>query len=126
MAIEGPPFVTLVHQTDGIPVVKVSGEIDLQTAERFMRALSEAMTEAGDAGDGVSKMIVVDLSGVGFMDSCGVSALAASTRKFRGDGGEVRIVTKDSPVSRTLGITGLHRVFDIFPDVNSAAGRGVA
>lgn len=123
MEIEGSPFVTLVHQTDGIPVVKASGEIDFLTAGRFKDALSDAISVTGGEG---TKLIVADLSGVGFMDSCGVSALAAATREFRKAGGKVRIVTKNSPVARTFGITGLYWLFDVFPDVNSAAGRGVA
>ncbi|WP_119068382.1 STAS domain-containing protein [Rubrobacter indicoceani] len=123
MEIEGTPFVTLLHQTGGVPVVKASGEVDLLTAGRFKETLLRAV---GDVRADRPGVVIVDLSGVGFIDSCGVAALASATREFRNAGGRVHIVTKDSPVARTLGITGLFRLFDVFPSVSSAAGRGVA
>lgn len=124
--IEGPSFVSLVHLTGGVPVVKASGEIDLTTAGRFRGAVCDAILGRPERYDALEALIVIDLSGVDFMDSCGVSALAAATRSFRNSGGMVRIVTKNSPVIRTLGITGLSEIFDVFPDVSSAARRGVA
>lgn len=116
---DSSPFVTLVHETDGVPVVKASGELDLLTTDRFRDALEEAVGSASD-------VLVVDLSGVEFMDSCGVNSLVGATRRFMEEGGTVRIVTRGSPAARTLRVTGLDRVFEVYPDVGSAAGRGVA
>ncbi|AHY46909.1 anti-anti-sigma factor [Rubrobacter radiotolerans] len=126
MGEKGVPFVVLVHHTDGVPVVKVSGELDILSAEKFRGALERIVSEAGEVGRDRTPVVVVDLSGVDFMDSCGLSALAGATRGFRQSGGEIRLVTKGSPVVRTLGVTGLLCVFDLFPDVSTAVRRGVA
>jgi anti-sigma B factor antagonist len=116
------PFVVLVHERDGIPVVKVSGELDLLTAPTFRETLEQVVRDAEPGGIPV----VVDLGGVGFMDSCGINALVGATRDFAGRGGRVRLVIKSSPVERTISVTGLDDVFDVYPDVNSASCRGVA
>ncbi|BBL79172.1 anti-sigma factor antagonist [Rubrobacter xylanophilus] len=115
MDAEAPSFAVLLHAFSGIPVVKVSGELELLTAHRFREALEEAAASAGQ-----SRMVVVDMSGLEFMDSSGVSALLAATRGFMGGGGRVRLVVRDSPVQRTLRVTGLDRIFPIYPDVRSA------
>lgn len=121
---EASPFVTLFHQRGEVPVVKVSGELDLLTSPRFRDALEEVVSNALEQSR--PGVIVVDLSGVEFMDSSGVNALVGATRKFSERGGKVRLVIKTSPALRTLEITGLERIFEVYPDVGSASCRGVA
>ncbi|MGH3090342.1 MAG: STAS domain-containing protein [Rubrobacteraceae bacterium] len=121
---ESPPFATLAHERGGVPVVKVSGELDLLTASRFRSILGE--TISGFSQRTRPSVLVLDLSGVEFMDSCGVNALVAETRGFVSGGGEVRLVAKTSPVMRTLEITGLDGIFEVYPDVASASWWGVA
>lgn len=117
MDAEAPSFSVLLHTVSEIPVVKVSGELELLTAHRFREALEEATASAGDSRP---RTVVVDMSNLEFMDSSGVSALLAGTRGFTGEGGRVRLVVRDSPVRRTLRVTGLDRIFPIYPDVRSA------
>ena len=62
---------------DGIPVVTVSGEIDMSNAGRFRDALGLAAA----AVDGGS--FVVDLTGVEYLDSAGVHALFAHASRIR-------------------------------------------
>ena len=62
---------------DGIPVVTVSGEIDMSNAGRFRDALGMAAA----AVDGGS--FVVDLTGVEYLDSAGVHALFAHASRIR-------------------------------------------
>jgi len=123
VAFEEAPFVALVHHRDEVPVVKVAGDLDLMSAPRFRDVLGKAVR--GAEGDFLG-VVVVDLGGVGFMDSCGINALVGATRDFASDGGKVRLVVKSSPVARTLSVTGLDKVFDVYPDVGSASCRGVA
>lgn len=59
------------RDAEGIPVVTAVGEIDMSNADRFRDALGQA---AG--GDG---RLVVDLTGVEYLDSAGVRALFAFT-----------------------------------------------
>lgn len=121
MAFEEAPFVALTHHRGEVPVVKVAGDLDLMSAPRFRDVLEKAV-EGMEGG----RVVVVDLGGVAFMDSCGINALVGATRDFASVGGKVRLVVKSSPVSRTLSVTGLDKVFKIYPDVGSASCRGVA
>ncbi len=124
MEFEAAPFVALVHSRGGVPVVKVSGELDLLSAPRFWSALEEAVS--GVQAQDRPALVVADLVGVEFMDSSGVNALVGATRAFAEGGGQVRLVTKTSPVVRTIEVTGLDRIFGVYPDVSSASCRGVA
>lgn len=124
VAFEESPFVALVHSRGDVPVVKVSGDLDLMSAPMFRDVLGQIVR--GMRGQSVPGVVVVDLGGVGFMDSCGVNALVGETRDFVAGGGKVRLVTKSSPVVRTLSITGLDKIFGVYPDVGSASCRGVA
>ena len=59
------------RDADGAPVVTAVGEIDMSNADRFRDALGQA---AGDGG-----RLVVDLTGVEYLDSASVHVLFAFT-----------------------------------------------
>jgi anti-sigma B factor antagonist len=54
---------------DGTPVVTAVGEIDMSNADKFRDALGQAAADGG--------RLVVDLTGVEYLDSAGVHALVA-------------------------------------------------
>ena len=57
------------RDADGIPVVTAVGEIDMSNADRFRDALGQAAADGGP--------LVVDLTGVEYLDSAGLRALFA-------------------------------------------------
>jgi anti-anti-sigma factor len=78
-------------------ILEVDGEVDLDTAERFRDALTRAQQ---------SRRVVVDLSGVSFMDSAGVNAIIGAYNRVPQDG-ELRVVHLQANVRRVFEITGL-------------------
>lgn len=80
-------------------VVMVRGEVDLATAPRLGEALRAVARRA--AG------VVVDLGGVTFMDSSGVSALVRSREEMARRGGELVLTRATPTVRRILELTGL-------------------
>ena len=66
-----PEFEVTVSTEDGVRVVSVSGELDLDT----MGELNEALT----ADDGLLATTVIDLRGLTFIDSSGVSGVLGAT-----------------------------------------------
>ena len=62
-----------VSAEDGVRVVAVSGELDIDTMVELGAALA--------AGDGVGATTVVDLRRLTFIDSSGVSGLLAAARR---------------------------------------------
>lgn len=96
-------------------MLQVDGEVDIYTAPK----LREKLVELIDAGN---DRIVVDLEGVGFMDSTGLGSLVAGLKRIRERDGELAIVCTKEPVLKVLGITGLDRVFPVHDSVGNALG----
>ena len=87
-------------------VVRVSGDVDTETAPALdveLRRLSEA---------GVSNLSM-DLSGVSFLSSAGLSVLIAAHRDFT----SVTVHRGNHLVDRLLGLPGLERLYGHEPSV---------
>lgn len=97
----------------GWAVVTLRGEQDLFEAKRSRAALDEGIT----AGSG---RVVVDLSDVTFSDSSLLGALVGTAKMARRHGCKVRVVTSDEWMTRKLDITGLRKVFRVFPTLSDA------
>ncbi|MFT4262817.1 MAG: STAS domain-containing protein [Nocardioides sp.] len=97
----------------GVTVLAVGGEIDVYTAPR----LRDKLTEIVDAG---SYRVVVDLEKVDFLDSTGLGVLVGGLKKVRTHDGSLRIVCTNERLLKIFRITGLAKVFDIFPTSEAA------
>ena len=97
----------------GTHVISVRGEIHLSTAPRFSQHLQTAI-------DNGSTSIVLDLSGVEFIDSTGLSVLLNGLRRVTQAKGRMALVCSNPTVLRLFQITSLDETFDIFPDRPSA------
>ncbi|MEO5748588.1 MAG: STAS domain-containing protein [Ornithinibacter sp.] len=100
-------------QHDDVCVVTVTGEVDVHTAAQLRVALDEEIA-AGHA------RIVLDLDGVGFLDSTGLGVLVGRLKLVRNHSGWLRIVCSNDRVLRVFRITGLDKVFGIHPSVAEA------
>ncbi len=88
-------------------VITVAGELDLYTAPRLKENLLAALE------DDVLK-IVVDMTGVHFIDSSALGVLIGGVKRLKPRGGRLVLVSVDENVNWILQITGLNSVFDIF------------
>jgi anti-anti-sigma factor len=89
--------------------IRVKGELDM--------AATPALTEAIRAAAATPR-IVLDLSGVTFLDSSAIGALVASGREVGEGGGRLSIGPRSDIVNRVLEITGLDEssdAFDVLP-----------
>ena len=87
-------------------VVRVSGEIDLSNA-------SDLLDEIGASVRSGAATIIVDLSGVTFLDSSGIAMLVKLRKRIAHSRQELRLVVpRDSPVHRVLEIT---RIEELIP-----------
>jgi anti-sigma B factor antagonist len=99
-----------------VEVMALSGTLDA-AASPEVRTKLEALVEAG------RKRLVVDLSGVRFVDSSGFFALVSSYKAARAAGGDVVLLGLPPPVRSVIELTRLHRVFEIFEDEAAAVGK---
>ena len=98
-----PEFEVTVSTEAGVRVVAVSGELDLDT----MGELNEALA----VGNGAATT-VVDLRGLTFIDSSGVSGVLSAARRAR-DGGERLVCIPGPPqIQRVFELTGVDTVLE--------------
>lgn len=93
--------IDVVHAMSGVVLVLV-GDLDLATAGALVLAAEEVLAESEPGQE-----LVVDLAGVVFCDSAGISAMV-TVRRLSTQYGCVLRVTKPQPqVRRVLEVTGL-------------------
>jgi anti-sigma B factor antagonist len=102
-------------RVDGVSVVTVTGEIDVATAPDLKECL------VAQAVDGVAA-IVVDLSGVSFIDSTALGVLVGAYRRQEDAGGTLKLVVTEPRILKVLEITALTSVFSVFATVDEAVG----
>jgi len=101
----------------GTVVVSVHGDLDLHSADELGDRLVGAVV-------GGASSLVVDLSGVEFVDSQGLGALLRGTRRLGGDADQFRIVVPAPQIRRLFEITALDRVFTLDETREQALARG--
>jgi anti-sigma B factor antagonist len=117
-ALKPEQFSTAVEDRDGVSVVRVSGELDVYTAVSLQTTLDTLAVD--DNGK-----LVVDLTGLGFMDSAGLGVLIGTKKRIESTNGSFAVVCAGDPVMRLLSITGLIHVLNTF-DTVEAALAGIA
>ncbi len=103
-----------VGKRNGWAVLTAEGEIDIATAPRLREQL------IGMVNDGANQ-IVVDLSGVDFIDSTGLGVLIGALKRVRTNDGDLALVCSEPRVLKIFEITGLLNVFAVHPSVDAAA-----
>jgi len=96
----------------GLALVSVSGELDLYTEPELTNSLASA--EAAT--------VVLDLSGVSFLDSTICGILVGEAKRRRGAGGELVLVGNGSHATQALELAGIDRVVRLFPTLHDALG----
>ena len=89
---------------EGDALVVVSGELDMATSPELTSAVESLASTA-------SKRVVVDLSGVTFLDSTGVSALCLAKAKLDVEGAVLVLGPVSTQVDAGLRMVGLESEF---------------
>jgi anti-sigma B factor antagonist len=109
------PFRLTVGAASDADVVSLEGELDLASAPELRECL--ATLAEGGATD-----IVLDVGGLAFIDSTGLSVLVMAANRTRSVGGSTVLRHPSPSVMRLLEITGLLAVFEV--DAEPALSRG--
>lgn len=102
-----------LDEVSRIPVLRVTGEIDVCTAPEFKSVINKAIF-AGATN------LIVDLTDVSYMDSSGFGTLLGATKRIRPRGGTVTLVGCSEAIERMLKITRLDTIFGVYPCVEDA------
>jgi anti-sigma B factor antagonist len=87
-------------------VIAVAGELDMYTVTPLREQLEEVL-------DGGGLNVLVDLTGVSFLESTTVGVLLDAARRLRSTSGHLVLVADDPRVLRVFGIAGLERVLRV-------------
>jgi anti-anti-sigma factor len=103
--------------TGGIPVLAVSGDLDLAGAGALERALEEAQRSAPPA-------VVLDLRELDFMDSSGLRTVIVAAQRAEEDARRFALVPGKAQVMRVFEITRMEERLEFVDDPAEVTGPG--
>jgi anti-sigma B factor antagonist len=93
---------------DDAYVISLAGAVDLYTAPEFKQQLLDAISQG-------ARHVVVDFSDTTFIDSTTLGVLVGGVKRLRSNDGQLALVCSDRNITKIFEITGLDRVFTIYP-----------
>jgi anti-sigma B factor antagonist len=103
-----------IHQEetpDGFLICRPVGELDAFTVSQFRQTLAELAS---------SERLIIDMSGIPFVDSAGLGALIGGIRRTRELGGDVAVACDRPTLVRLLRTTGFDRIVSVTETVEEA------
>ncbi|HTW57070.1 MAG TPA: STAS domain-containing protein [Terriglobales bacterium] len=108
------PMQTAVRQVADVAIVTVTGRLTSgQSSLDFRQTVRNLL-------DNNTDRILIDLNGVGYIDSAGLGELVRTYSSVRNGGGQVRVVNPSKRVNDLLQMTRLASVFEVQPDEATA------
>ena len=101
---------------DDAYVIALAGEVDLYTAPEFKQQLLDVISQGG-------KEVVVDFTDTTFIDSTTLGVLVGGVKRLRSNDGQLSLVCSDRNITKIFEITGLDRVFTIYPTRQEAVSH---
>jgi anti-anti-sigma factor len=104
-------------ERSGVVTVKLVGELDISSASRVERELKRA--EKGEP-----PALVLDLSGLEFLDSTGLRMIVAADQRAREEGRRFALIRGTEAVQRVFRITFLEERLPFVDDSSEVGGVG--
>ena len=101
-----------IKEERGKQIVELRGEIDLESSPKARQVLLKVVDQG--------KPILVELSGVSYMDSSGIASLVEAYQKAKKKGAEFALVNVNPSVLRVLNLARLDKVFTFYESLESA------
>lgn len=117
MQSDGTPFSIQTDETDGALVIRLTGEIDVASAP----AVRETILKSLNTWTGP---LVIDMAGVDFIDSTGLSALLAGYQRARQLERPYSVAALRAQATKLFEITALTKLIPIHDSVDEALGSG--
>lgn len=104
------------RQAGDITVLDMDGKITIGEGSVALRSAIRRLLEEG------KKKILLNLGGVGYIDSSGIGELVSSYTAISNAGGQLKLLNLTQKLKDLLGITKLLTVFDTYTDESEALG----
>ena len=102
------------HKHENILIVNLSGELDHNSAEEARVKIDDRIDR-----DNIEK-VILDFSGVTFMDSSGIGAVLGRYKKLANKNGVLCIAEANKNVNRIFELAGLYKVIKNYNTVDEA------
>ena len=102
------------RHVDGVTILDLSGRITLGEGSVQLRDAIRDLLSKG------SKLILLNLADVNYIDSSGIGELVSAYTTVRNQGGELKLLNLTKKVHDLLQITKLYTVFDVKDDEATA------
>jgi anti-sigma B factor antagonist len=106
-------FSVCVRQAEGVALVDISGRLTSFESKAFQEMIRGLLNHG-------QKKIVLNLTGLEYLDSSGIGELVRNYLSVVKKGGAMKVVGLAPKVEEILKITQLYQVFPEFPDEASA------
>ena len=102
------------RQADSVTVLDMQGRITIGEGSVALRNAIRKLLEEG------KKNILLNLAGVGYVDSSGIGELVSSFTSVNKEGGKLKLLNLTQKIQDLLAITKLLTVFDTFEEEQEA------
>ncbi len=103
----------VIRKESGATVVELGGDVDVGSAQALRELLADALAEGP---------VVVDLSGVRFIDSSGIGLFVTAHRRAEEQGTRFSLAAPSEGAARVLSLTRTDRLLTVHPSVVDALG----
>ncbi len=104
------------RQAGDVTILDLSGKVTIGEGSVALRTTIRRLL-----GEGKNK-ILLNLGGVGYVDSSGIGELVSSFTAVNKEGGQLKLLNLTQKIQDLLAITKLLTVFDTFDDEGDALG----
>jgi anti-sigma B factor antagonist len=110
-----PDFMNLDTREDGaVTILTVTGDLVIGEPETTFKKTVTRLLEEGRV------QLLVDLTGVGFLDSSGLGALVRALTQSQKEGGQTKLLGANDQIRKLLQMTKLDSVFELHEDLETA------
>jgi anti-sigma B factor antagonist len=106
-------FSAKIRQAEEVSIVEVSGKLTSLESGALRNSIGQLLKQG-------RKLILLNLSGLTYLDSSGIGDLVHTYMSVIKGGGEMKVVGLSDKVEEILKITQLYQVFQEFQDERSA------
>ena len=101
-------------EENGVTVLTLTGDLVIGEPEATFKKTVMRLLEEGKT------RLLVDLQGVGFLDSSGLGALVRALTNSQKEGGQTKLVHAGPQIRKLLEMTTLDSVFELHDDLQAA------
>jgi anti-anti-sigma factor len=113
---DSKPLAIVPHDEDGTQRIVLTGELDVSTVPAFNKRMSELHHNGFHS-------VVLDLQGITFMDSTGLSAILVTEMHARMRGQRFKVVEGPPHVNELFRLTGVDNFLEIVSATPAQNGR---